>query len=87
MNENENEKYEDRGEEGNRDGQDEGEREREDPFDTYGRAYYAPGARAALGFGDAYDLFDSQILTRTVATEAPREPCSLRVPAWLPLST
>jgi hypothetical protein len=60
-NENENEKDEDRGEEGNRDGQDEGEREREDPVDTYGRAYYAPGARAVLGFGEAYDLFDSQI--------------------------
>ena len=28
----------------------------EDPFGTYGRAYYAPGARAALGLGDAYDL-------------------------------
>jgi hypothetical protein len=30
--------------------------EDEDPFGTYGRAYYAPGARAALGLGDAYDL-------------------------------
>ena len=30
--------------------------EGEDPFGTYGRAYYAPGARAALGLGDAYDL-------------------------------
>ncbi len=28
----------------------------EDPFGTHGRAYYAPHARAALGFGDAYDL-------------------------------
>jgi hypothetical protein len=28
----------------------------EDPFGTYGRAYYAPHARASLGFGDAYDL-------------------------------
>ena len=39
---------------------DEGDRERigngEDPFGTYGRAYYAPHARASLGFGDAYDL-------------------------------
>ena len=28
----------------------------EDPFGTHGRAYYAPHARAALGFGDAYDM-------------------------------
>ncbi len=28
----------------------------EDPFGTHGRAYYAPHARGALGFGDAYDL-------------------------------
>lgn len=28
----------------------------EDPFGTHGRAYYAPHAHAALGFGDAYDL-------------------------------
>ena len=28
----------------------------EDPFGTHGRAYYAPHARAAIGFGDAYDL-------------------------------
>ena len=28
----------------------------EDPFGTHGRAYYTPRARAALGFGDAYDL-------------------------------
>jgi hypothetical protein len=28
----------------------------EDPFGTHGRAYYAPRARASLGFGDAYDL-------------------------------
>jgi len=52
----ENEQDEDHGEEGDRDVEDESEREREDPFGTYGRAYYAPGARAALGFGDAYDL-------------------------------
>ena len=36
------------------------ERERigdgEDPFGTHGRAYFAPHARAALGFGDAYDF-------------------------------
>ena len=30
--------------------------EGEDPFGTYGRAYYAPRARAALGLGNAYDL-------------------------------
>jgi hypothetical protein len=34
----------------------EGDEEDEDPFGTYGRAYYAPGARAALGLGDAYDF-------------------------------
>jgi hypothetical protein len=28
----------------------------EDPFGTHGRAYYAPHARASLGFGDAYDM-------------------------------
>jgi hypothetical protein len=28
----------------------------EDPFGTHARAYYTPRARAALGFGDAYDL-------------------------------
>jgi hypothetical protein len=28
----------------------------EDPFGTHGGAYYTPRARAALGFGDAYDL-------------------------------
>jgi hypothetical protein len=28
----------------------------EDPFGMHGGAYYAPGARAALGIGDAYDL-------------------------------
>ena len=28
----------------------------EDPFGTHGRAYYAPHARKALGFGDAYDF-------------------------------
>ena len=28
----------------------------EDPFGTHGSAYYAPGARTALGRGDAYDL-------------------------------
>jgi hypothetical protein len=33
-----------------------GGEDNEDPFGTYGRAYYAPGARAALGLGDAYDL-------------------------------
>ena len=31
-------------------------REGEDPFGTHGSGYYAPGARAALGLGDAYDL-------------------------------
>jgi len=36
--------------------EDDGVGEGEDPFGTYGRAYYAPGARAALGLGDAYDL-------------------------------
>ncbi|KAI0295889.1 hypothetical protein B0F90DRAFT_1820218 [Multifurca ochricompacta] len=33
-----------------------GEGRREDPFGTHGSAYYAPGAWAALSFGDAYDL-------------------------------
>ena len=28
----------------------------DDPFSTHGGAYYTPRARAALGFGDAYDL-------------------------------
>ena len=30
--------------------------EGEDPFGTHGSGYYAPGAWAALGLGDAYDL-------------------------------
>ncbi len=36
----------------------EGEEHRpgEDPFGTHGSGYYAPGARAALGLGNAYDL-------------------------------
>ena len=49
MNESENEQDEDGVE-------DYGVGEGEDPFGTHGRAYYAPGARAALGLGDAYDL-------------------------------
>ena len=28
----------------------------EDPFGTHGQAYYTPHARAAFGFGDAYDM-------------------------------
>ena len=51
---NENKEDEDCDEEdGGREG---GGEDDEDPFGTYGRAYYAPGARAALGLGDAYDL-------------------------------
>jgi len=34
----------------------EGVGEGEDPFGTHGREYYAPGARVALGLGNAYDL-------------------------------
>jgi hypothetical protein len=36
--------------------EDQGVMDGEDPFGTHGRAYYTPRARAALGFGDAYDL-------------------------------
>jgi hypothetical protein len=50
MNENEDGNY------GGNDGDGEFEGGGEDPFGTYGRAYYAPGARVALGLGDAYDL-------------------------------
>jgi hypothetical protein len=54
---NENEQDEDRDEEdGGREGDGNDGNEDEDPFGTYGRAYYAPGARAALGLGNAYDL-------------------------------
>lgn len=38
------------------DGEGTAHREGEDPFGTHGSGYYAPGARAALGLGDAYDL-------------------------------
>ncbi|KAI9461637.1 hypothetical protein BJY52DRAFT_189799 [Lactarius psammicola] len=38
------------------DGEGAARREGEDPFGTHGSGYYAPGARAALGLGDAYDL-------------------------------
>jgi hypothetical protein len=48
MNENENEQDEG--------AEDHGVGEGEDPFGTYGRAYYAPRARAALGLGNAYDF-------------------------------
>jgi hypothetical protein len=54
---NENEQDEDRDEEdGGRENDGKDGDEDEDPFGTYGRAYYAPGARAALGLGNAYDL-------------------------------
>lgn len=44
------------GGEADRDGEGAARQEGEDPFGTRGSGYYAPGARAALGLGDAYDL-------------------------------